>query len=576
MKKGLVLILLAVAVAACSNNGDDGTQNGEATPPPAASDDITVLAFNDLGMHCMDREYSAFSILPPFNVVHAQVIERLDTGPRLLDAASVDVAYLKATDADGSVNSTSLSGKTDFWNYANALFGTTLGEGEGLTGMYMPEDNPTAPGPQTMTIDATHDWFTAEGIPITPTDDDMQANPFPLMRIRASDAGTGTPLTDLDIVVPVATETDCQSCHVTGGIAAFRTGVMWVNDTDLEVQAKKNILQLHDHLEGTDLASRMPVLCSGCHYSLALDLTGSGPSGDQVGKPTFSAVMHQYHGHAVDANSDPVFPSDASATPDNTCYHCHPGAETQCQRGAMRTGGMECLDCHGNMIAVGGENPLLADGSIDGTNDGDTRRPWTDLPRCQSCHTGDAVSHLSGSGMQLSADGIRLIQAFITGDASASPIKATNRRFAENADTRYRFSTGHGGIYCEGCHGSTHAIWPNADATANDNVAAQQIQGHAGTIIECGTCHASGSLPLTTNGPHGLHNVNDADWADGGHEDFYEDNPNGCRACHGQGLTGTPLGKVAADRQFTVEDAGTVTFNQGDQVRCTRCHEMPD
>jgi len=341
------------------------------------------------------------------------------------------------------------------------------------------------------------------------------------------------------------------------------------------VQAKKNILLLHDTLESTDLSSRMPVLCSGCHYSLALDLSGSGPAGDQVGNPSFSAVMHQYHGHAVDGNGDPVFPSGGSATPDNTCYRCHPGAVTQCQRGAMKTGGMECLDCHGDMIAVGGENVLLTDGSIDGANDGGSRRPWLDLPRCQSCHTGDAVSHLSGTGMEPAGDGIRLTQAFLAGDASASPIKAAASRFAENPDTLYRFSTGHGGVHCEGCHGSTHAIWPNADPTANDNVAARQIQGHAGTLIACSACHASGSLPLTTSGPHGMHNVDDGNWVDGGHEDFYENDANGCKACHGLDLTGTALGRIAAARQFGVED-GTVAFNAGDRVRCDRCHEMPE
>jgi hypothetical protein len=285
--------------------------------------------------------------------------------------------------------------------------------------------------------------------------------------------------------------------------------------------------------------------------------------------------MHRYHGHVVDEHGDPVFASGGSATPDNTCYRCHPGAVTECQRGAMKTGGMECLDCHGGMIAVGGETALETGGSIGGTNDGNSRRPWQDLPRCQSCHTGDAVSHLSGAGMEPASDGIRLTQAYLTGDDSASPIKAANSRFAENTDTLFRFSSGHGGIYCEGCHGSTHAIWPNADPTANDNIAARQIQGHSGTIIECGACHASGSLSLTTSGPHGMHNVDDGRWADGGHEDFYEDNPNGCRACHGLALTGTPLGKVAADRQFSIEDR-TVTFNQGDLVRCDRCHEMPD
>ena len=576
MKKGLVLLFLAVIVAACGGGGGGSGDGGTTTPPPSTTTtDVTVLAFNDLGMHCLDREFSVFSILPPFNVVHSQVVEKQATGPRLLNADAVEAAYLAATDADGSVNTTSLGGKSDFWDYADALFGTTLDEGESLTGLFMPADHPTAPGPQAMTFDATHDWFSAEGIPITPIDDAMLTNTYPMMRIRASDAGSGSTLTELDIVLPVATETDCRACHATGGMASFRPGVVWASDADLEVQAKKNILLLHDASHATSLASRTPVLCSGCHYSRALDLSGSGPTGDQVGKPTFSEVMHRYHGHVVDENSDPVFPSGASATPDNTCYRCHPGAVTQCQRGAMKTGGMECLDCHGDMIAVGGENVLLTDGSIDGLNDGSRRRPWLDLPRCQSCHTGDAVSHLSGTGMELASDGIRLTQTYLTGDTAASPIKATNRRFAEDADTLFRFSTGHGGIYCEGCHGSTHAIWPNADPTANDNTAAQQIQGHAGNIIECTACHASGSLARTTDGPHGMHNVNDASWADGGHEHFFERDANGCRACHGPALTGTPLARVAADRLFNIEH-GTVSFSQGDLVRCDRCHEMPD
>ena len=110
---------------------------------------------------------------------------------------------------------------------------------------------------------------------------------------------------------------------------------------------------------------------------------------------------------------------------------------------------------------------------------------------------------------------------------------------------------------------------------ANDNVASKMLQGYIGTIIECTTCHESGSLPLTTNGPHGLHNVNDARWYDDGHEDYYENNKSSCKACHGQNLTGTPLAKMPAARTFRVEDE-TVTYAKGDLVRCDRCHEMPD
>jgi len=46
-----------------------------ATSTAFSSDtDYAVFAANDLGMHCADLDYKIFSILPPFNVVHAQVI----------------------------------------------------------------------------------------------------------------------------------------------------------------------------------------------------------------------------------------------------------------------------------------------------------------------------------------------------------------------------------------------------------------------------------------------------------------------------------------------------------------------
>ena len=88
-----------------------------------------------------------------------------------------------------------------------------------------------------------------------------------------------------------------------------------------------------DRLEGTTLKSQTPVLCSRCHCSLALDLDGSGPTGDQVGPPTFSSAMHAYHGNVVDWNGNPAFPSGASV--DETCYRCHPGTVTACQRGVL-------------------------------------------------------------------------------------------------------------------------------------------------------------------------------------------------------------------------------------------------
>ncbi len=567
-------IFFLLILAACNSGGGGDAGSSQSTQPSAlAPGNATVLAFNDLGMHCIDREFSIFSILPPFNVVDAQVLSRDRGGnPVVMDDTEVELRYDSVADPAGAINTYS-SGKTDFWDYAAQLFGVDLQPEEGLTGLYMPADNPVTPGAQTMEYNDSHEWFSAEGLPITPLDDTFKTNPYPLMRIAAYDKTSGDRLGYLDVVVPVASETDCQNCHVTGRMAADDAAIAWSNDADPELQSKKNILILHDERQGTRLSSSTPVLCSRCHYSPPLDLSGAGPTGAQQQLPTFSRVMHGFHGGLVDNLNNPVFPTGAPV--EDTCYQCHPGRITQCQRGAMKTGGMDCNDCHGGMLSVGGEYPLLSGGSLDGSNDGGTRRPWMDLPRCQSCHTGDAVSHLSGTGLVPDSSGIRLVQTYITGDSSASPLLAINKRFAEQDDTLFRNSKGHGGLACEACHGSTHAIWPNDDAAANDNLAARQLQGYSGTIIECNACHGVGSLPLTTRGPHGLHNVNEARWIDEAHGEIYERNKNSCKACHGTDLRGTVLARVSSARSFRVEDNGTVRFAKGELVGCQHCHRTP-
>jgi hypothetical protein len=556
------IVFMGMALAYCGGGGG-GASGSTPGPEGPSGGPYIVLAANDLGMHCMDREFSVFSILPPFNVMHAQVLKQDSTGkPFLMTDADVTVSYDAVADALGSINSTSRN-KTNFWLHAGDLFGMSLTPGQGLLGCFMPQDS-ASPGPQPMAYEASGGWFSAHGIPITPLDDASTLNTYPLLNIIAYDKASGQRVDSLKAVAPVAMETDCQACHKTGGMAAPAGLITWAGDADLEVQAKKNILKLHDNHQGTSLETSMPVLCASCHYSPALDLAGSGPSGAQTGKPTFSSVMHKYHG-GLTLSGNPVFPPNGSA--DSTCYQCHPGKITQCQRGAMRTAGLECRDCHGNMLSVGAAANLRAGGSIDGQNDGAARRPWKDLPRCQSCHTGDAVSYLSTAGTV--PDGswpFHLRQAYLKGDSSASPLLAVNKRFAENTNSLYRFSRGHGGITCEGCHGSTHAEWPVANAGANDNVAAVKIQGHAGMIMECAACHKAGSLPRTIQGPHGLHNVNDARWYNGGHEGFYENDPSGCRACHGLDLKGTPLSRVSADRTFAAK---------GSMLGCNLCHGIP-
>lgn len=571
------ILLVTQAISACDINNDDSNSGTGVTDINATHQ---VLAFNDLGMHCADLDYSTFVILPPYNVIHSQVIERGDK-PRILNQAEVNVSYQAVADAAGSINSTSQNQagavtKSNFWNtnpssgntFVFDLFGLDPVADEGLAfGQKMPGILAPYSANDPQPFNHYHEdkgWFAADGVPVLPIDDAGQQNPYPLMRITATLPASNAAVASLDVVLPVASEADCQNCHALGEIAAPVSSTVNfilpddINDPNSVLQAAKhNILALHDDKHGTDLLNNKPVLCASCHYSAALDLAGTGPTGDQVGNAMMSEVMHRHHGELVDAAGQPVFPTDG--TLEETCYQCHPGKVTKCLRGAMGGAGIDCVDCHGSMLAVGSN----------------ARKPWLDEPRCESCHTGDALNHLGTD--------IRLSQAWDDDVDIATPRIATNKRFAENTGTLYRNSLGHGNVACEGCHGSTHAIWPNAMPNANDNIAATQLQGHAGTITECSTCHSS--LPLTLDGPHGMHNVNSTGW-NLEHEEFYERNPDACRACHGQNLEGTVLSATAADRVYLTDDdegededgdsrSQTLAVVRGTQVSCDLCHEKP-
>lgn len=528
-------------------------------------------------MHCIDKDFSVFSILPPYNVVNAQVVSIDGSGhPSLKSDAQVALAYAAVADAAGSINSRSV-GKSNFWQNVEKIYGARLPPGEGLKGLYMPGDA-TRPDQTALRWSAVQSMFKAEGIPITPIDDAGRVNRYPLMRLQATDKASGSSLATLDIVLPVSEETTCSDCHATGLAATRDPGITWSANADLEIQSRENVLLLHDARESTQLMNTRPVLCAGCHYSPALDLSGAGPSGGQLGKPTLSAAMHDFHAsrmRAADGSPlDDRWLTQGAVPPApgrQACYSCHPGRDTRCLRGAM-TDSVTCQNCHGGMAAVGGRTPLTAGGSLDGKNDLRRRRPWTDLPRCQSCHTGDASTHVTlADASQMATDGIRTLVAFDTQDAAASPRAATASRFAENAGTLFRYSKGHGGVGCEGCHNSTHAIWPNPDAFHNDNVAATQLQGHAGTLVECSACHGSGTLPLTLGGPHGMHTVDDSRWTRGGHGDLAKRDRGQCAACHGQAFRGTALSRTAQVRTWS----GLRTVPKGTPVGCYDCHNGP-
>ena len=165
------------------------------TPNSYGASQYQVFAFNDLGMHCYDSDYSVFTILPPFNVLHAQVLRKGGL-PQLLDDSQVDVYYRAKRDPSGSINRTSGSikgvPKTNFWDYVQGLFGLTLQVNQGIP--VPPSGGPSAmmPGPRNVRQPFVHgynfemNWFTAAGIPITQLDDRLRSNPYPLMNVHAT------------------------------------------------------------------------------------------------------------------------------------------------------------------------------------------------------------------------------------------------------------------------------------------------------------------------------------------------------------------------------------------------------
>lgn len=519
--------------------------------------DVQIFAFNDLGMHCYDNDFSVFSLLPPFNVIHGQVIQR-GSRPKILDDTKCALSYMATRDPNKSINTTSRN-KTNFWQYSGMLYGVTPPVDTGILGATMPGAKNK---PQPMAIyDPAARWFTAPGIPLTNLDDKLKPNAYSMMCVRVSGRSSGKVLSDLDIVVPASCEMNCASCHVTGqdGASDWHAAtynVKFSANPDPTVQSRENILLLHDGINGTDLFNNRPVLCAGCHYSHALDLTGSGPSAIQKTHKPLSLAMHSHHGKTLDhtlptTDNPPILPENGAAS----CYSCHPGGVTNCLRGAMSAQRIVCQDCHGGLLAVGGEFKL--------TN-GQTRRPWMDMPKCQSCHTGDVLYNVGGTFARK--------VAYDPADPAATPLTPAITRFAENKDTLFRNSSGHYGVACESCHGSPHAEWPAQNPKANDNLTAIQLQGHTGPIAECGVCH-TGGMGANLSGPHGLHNVNSSAWMTG-HKKYYYQDPNLCRSCHGQKLEGTALARAGDDRklQKTVHSTVKIKIAQGTMVSCALCH----
>jgi hypothetical protein len=270
-----------------------------------------LLAWNDLGMHCANKDFQNMAVLPPYNNLTAQVIQQGGaTAMPVLLTDGIRITY----EIPGNTFSV---GKTNFWSFEDKLFGVNLADNVGLKGNGLS-------GSMTYSNDAFH----AEGIPITPYADADLVNedPYQLAQVRLLN-NTGTEIASTQPVIPISNEINCVSsgCH----------------------SGEMDILNQHEREEGFDPANR-PILCASCHASNALGTTGKGEA------PPLSQAVHQKHGSIT-----------------NDCYKCHPGLHTICLRDVMYSKGYKCQDCHGSVSNVGntianGRKPWLEEPRCEG------------------------------------------------------------------------------------------------------------------------------------------------------------------------------------------------------------------
>lgn len=390
---GVILVVLLLMGAAWYGVRGASAQGGN----------YVVLGWNDLGMHCYNKDFRDMAVLPPYNTLWVQVVQR--GNPPTIVTSGITVSY-------SFPGNTYSAGKTNFWLYAQKLFGLSapLPKNVGLTGNGL-----------TGTMALATDHYVATGIPLTEFMDATPAKrqPFQLASIVVKDSTSGAILGTQRVVAPVSSEMMCVNCHKDGGSANpyIKTG-----------RVATNILTLHDRREHTTLMNQRPVLCANCHSDNALGMAG------QPGVMSLSNAMHTKHTGVVTNNMA-------------GCYNCHPGPTTRCLRDVMSTEeGMTCLICHGPINKVA-KNPS----------------PWLNEPRCDSCHN----------------------------EALNNPL--------------YRFSTGHGGLYCEACHDSTHAIAPSR--VARDGLKFIALQGSNGPLEQCTLCHTIMTAAMKSESMMSIHAV---------------------------------------------------------------------
>jgi hypothetical protein len=482
----------------CSGQIDEGCGGGG-----TSSRDVIVVATNDLGMHCACPGSEYFMLLPPFNTLRAQVIERGGRSPVVLDDPNdIRVEY-------DTVENTEESLRADpyyqTWMEMMPKYG--FGPAENAQGLIQGLTGATLDGE--MEAKTGEGWWEVIGVPLFPDvsdnssladkvmidalgQDNPNRNPYLSVNVNVYDQSNDNLLASATTVAPVAFG-GCCNCHLTVAENHGRPNPTPLDSFQVMGQLHEERSAVpadntHPGIPGINIAlidpdgdgKPGPVRCSSCHLDPAMGestppgmlSTAEATKGQLMTDPntdepyrvsdfTFSDVLHR--GHLENPAALAMDPNLAQ-----NCYNCHPGNGVNCYRGHHATeigtatlpDGTQverpviwCTDCHGDL------HQRVAEGQME--------QPWSEatLPACEDCHRNTG---------ELSPDDSTYLHTGIFG--------------------RYLNSRGHKNdkILCSTCHGAPHALYPSNLAKDNHQIEVLQL-GLASPIGICDVCHTGKS-----------------------------------------------------------------------------------
>jgi hypothetical protein len=427
----------------------------------AATSPYTVVARNDLGMHCACPTFAGFLLLPPFNTVRVQVIKKGS------DSASIV--------SSGLTVSYSIAEETTAQLQADPYFASWIANAPKLFPGFQPIQNGVAMGiagygiTGTMKYNSQSMAYEAVGIPAYPittgdtTKDTMtdplggpNRDPYLTANITVKNS-SGTVIGTTSTVVPVAFG-GCCTCHLplaaANGYPATPAGsFQYLGVMHSQNSSGINIAMIDPDGDGVG----GPVRCSWCHWDPAMGESAAPgwPAGTKLlpganftlkkSVYSFSDVLHRFHTQ----NQKVLTQYDANIA--TNCYDCHPGNNVNCYRGAHKgKTAIWCTDCHGNL------NQRVATGQL--------TQPWkaSTLPSCSTPAKGITSAFACHATVPQTTWDPGLFGSYI------------------NA----RGGMGNHIVLCESCHGSAHGESPST--LSADNVENSAIHTALGTTFPAG------------------------------------------------------------------------------------------